>query len=214
MRGENTPMSCHMKIVSGTSPRARGKPRYAGELCEMGGNIPACAGKTECSIDRAGEAGEHPRVRGENFCRSMSYSCYLGTSPRARGKRATGGNDGGRGRNIPACAGKTFIDLTSRFNRQEHPRVRGENWRLKDELQRLQGTSPRARGKLPSTASSRSRKRNIPACAGKTVPPWLTTRSPWEHPRVRGENPKDNFLPSERPGTSPRARGKLQSSCA
>ena len=52
-------------------------------------------------------------------------------------------------------------------------------------------------------------QRNIPACAGKTIPATTFTNNAWEHPRVRGEN---FYLKSPlilALGTSPRARGKL-----
>ena len=51
-------------------------------------------------------------------------------------------------------------------------------------------------------------KRNIPACAGKTIFSFSAKRSQQEHPRVRGENirhPRGEILLI---GTSPRARGK------
>ena len=66
VRGENIKTLLSRRNVTGTSPRARGKPPLGFFLGRGGGNIPACAGKTE-ALRKAGEANaEHPRVRGEN----------------------------------------------------------------------------------------------------------------------------------------------------
>ena len=53
------------------------------------------------------------------------------------------------------------------------------------------------------------RRRNIPACAGKTRGPDPTWWSGQEHPRVRGENIVSTIMIILGEGTSPRARGKL-----
>ena len=107
VRGEN---GTHARLVhwkSGTSPRARGKPRMHFRLANYRGNIPACAGKTFFVFSLAVDSTEHPRVRGENV-RSCTQLVYrAGTSPRARGKLWLGQFRHSYGRNIPACAGKT-----------------------------------------------------------------------------------------------------------
>ena len=112
-------------------------------------------------------------------------------------------------RNIPACAGKTHPDLGLCSQIQEHPRVRGEN--PGDDLGPLHriGTSPRARGKRSPTMGYPCRRRNIPACAGKTETLPAHSRHSQEHPRVRGENSCTLFACHRSIGTSPRARGKL-----
>ena len=67
IRGENTPMSCYMKTVSGTSPHTRGKRAEFREDIEQFRNIPAYAGKTKrFSVPKTRNA-EHPRIRGENY---------------------------------------------------------------------------------------------------------------------------------------------------
>ena len=94
----------------------------------------------------------------------------MGTSPRARGKleldEAATDDDG----NIPACAGKTLMSWPRGGVMPEHPRVRGENRHLAGRMAGRMGTSPRARGKRPSSMSVSTGVGNIPACAGKTYP--------------------------------------------
>ena len=86
MRGENEVTAYRVADDLGTSPRARGKHAPNEVDFFRGGNIPACAGKTQedysCYVLRQ----EHPRVRGENV--PLLFLVYMGggTSPRARGK--------------------------------------------------------------------------------------------------------------------------------
>ena len=71
----------------------------------------------------------------------------MGTSPRARGKHTTVHFDLKKRRNIPACAGKTYIKPNIISRGREHPRVRGENYGSAELDIGGEGTSPRARGK-------------------------------------------------------------------
>ena len=140
--------------------------------------------------------------------------------------------------NIPACAGKTSVEPSSRNANQEHPRVRGENMKTDMERLNLEGTSPRARGKHEFDRVGVVGDRNIPACAGKTSPAFISMQPAGEHPRVRGENwtilqiaaswcrnipacagktPPGGSTGDTGGGTSPRARGKptcLAMACA
>ena len=88
-----------------------------------------------------------------------------------------------------------------------HPRVRGEQFTNQIHLQRLPGSSPRARGTGRCRPACRRRSRFIPACAGyRRAGSRACGRWP-VHPRVRGEqlgtfNDADGSI-----GSSPRARG-------
>ena len=50
-----------------------------------------------------------------------------------------------------------------------HPRVCGENPETGEVKERLVGSSPRVRGKLPGWGANGGRGGLIPACAGKTT---------------------------------------------
>ena len=132
-----------------------------------------------------------------------------GTSPRMRGKRHR--TPGGRPsrRNIPAYAGKTRSWMAFCAGLPEHPRVCGENGTTAHRPNRIQGTSPRMRGKLWVDLADMRLDRNIPAYAGKTFPVSHKTSTTPEHPRVCGENPRNNWSLRSVSGTSPRMRGKL-----
>ena len=71
---------------------------------------------------------------------------------------------------------------------EEHPRVRGENGSILLTKLSIEGTSPRARGKQQVQHREVHRRRNIPACAGKTQLEKQLSDAMQEHPRVRGEN--------------------------
>ena len=210
MRGENGNSLRDVSGRNGTSPRARGKRPFRSWFCRFDRNIPACAGKTHHVHHDAYSAAEHPRVRGENAYTVVDYRHPGGTSPRARGKRAAALCQGCPVRNIPACAGKTYIGSLRGSSIQEHPRVRGENWVKTYSGLPVWGTSPRARGKPFAAGALEILMRNIPACAGKTSCTPHPQDEPREHPRVRGENVHPVSAQIAALGTSPRARGKRQ----
>ena len=71
------------------------------------------------------------------------------------------------------------------------------------------GSSPRMRGKRESVANLGAAAGLIPAHAGKTPLPTLTSRRTAAHPRACGENSTMPGRVLEEAGSSPRMRGKL-----
>ena len=147
-------------------------------------------------------------MRGENGDVIDMVPGLTGTSPRARGKHSPSMFSTSSSRNIPACAGKTAGIDQADANRQEHPRVRGENREVFEGEDFYSGTSPRTRGKQVVDAEKRLDLGNIPAHAGKTQ---RCAHGHWpkpEHPRARGENGAKTGTVISAGGTSPRTRGK------
>ena len=172
------------------------------------GLIPACAGKTEIirtafDFDRA-----HPRVCGENSVKGFYTWALSGSSPRVRGKLQIITRLRSARRLIPACAGKTRPGRTYSENPWAHPRVCGENAKVRTVIIRGLGSSPRVRGKRPGSPPGGLHRRLIPACAGKTKMSILTARQPRAHPRVCGENATSDAYLAPNGGSSPRVRGK------
>ena len=131
-----------------------------------------------------------------------------GSPPRVRGKHfAHFGADGRRGI-TPACAGKTACRSREGGITGDHPRVCGENVFKEQESKELEGSPPRVRGKLFSTASSPSQSGITPACAGKTFCVRFRQAVPRDHPRVCGENIGINKAYRASKGSPPRVRGK------
>ena len=171
-------------------------------------NIPAYAGKTRSHAGSVLCAAEHPRVCGENPVTCAQSCSGRGTSPRMRGKQITITIPPVDCRNIPAYAGKTAKWEGDKKPIQEHPRVCGENFPLRNLSVGERGTSPRMRGKPHPHVGLVLGVRNIPAYAGKTIAGTYIWRPLAEHPRVCGENADNVVMPVFNAGTSPRARGK------
>ena len=66
MRGENSILRSVSEGLPGSSPHARGKPRFASAVPWIRRLIPACAGKTHARDVEPVGTGAHPRMRGEN----------------------------------------------------------------------------------------------------------------------------------------------------
>ena len=70
----------------GSSPRMRGKLSQRSLAAELGGLIPAHAGKTDIYQHGDPNAGAHPRACGENRLEEFAVTPAPGSSPRMRGK--------------------------------------------------------------------------------------------------------------------------------
>ena len=145
--GENSiPMECRF-TVQGSSPRVRGKLVREARRRVAAGLIPACAGKTHSPSTPMCSTTAHPRVCGENPMAAARPILAPGSSPRVRGKHRSTKETSGGVRLIPACAGKTSRASASLVLSRAHPRVCGENTRIKGQRLGLSGSSPRVRGK-------------------------------------------------------------------
>ena len=90
---------------------------------------------------------------------------------------------------------------------RDHPRGRGEHRGTVVFAGPGVGPSPRARGALMTESDSVEVVRTIPAGAGSTERPPRHTCRGQDHPRGRGEHPRQFLRRSIRQGPSPRARG-------
>ena len=145
--GEN-PLTLDPNVFDdGSSPRVRGKPYGCRPTYPSPGLIPACAGKTCRPRAEWLTAWAHPRVCGENSLLTLFAAGTMGSSPRVRGKQGKPNSNEAYERLIPACAGKTPVDEGDLRRSAAHPRVCGENTRIKGQRLGLSGSSPRVRGK-------------------------------------------------------------------
>ena len=192
----------------GSSPRVRGKRDSAQRRGGPRGLIPACAGKTRPHRWRPRSTGAHPRVCGENAIRAETVNGLRGSSPRVRGKPAAVAWGAVWPGLIPACAGKTGRFSACAAITTAHPRVCGENGDGDCAVGGAPGSSPRVRGKPRGRRGPGGVGGLIPACAGKTSPPWSPARPRRAHPRVCGENVVAAVAALVAAGSSPRVRGK------
>ena len=155
-------------FAHGSSPRVRGKQeRRHGQPVERR-IIPARAGQTIAHVVAVDVTADHPRACGANFFHNCSVVCFIGSSPRVRGKPGHTVERVTHGRIIPARAGQTRKDSKMIQNVSDHPRACGANIAAAVLFSVLFGSSPRVRGKRTLCLVLRHRPRIIPARAGQT----------------------------------------------
>ena len=88
--GENVVAAISAAGVAGSSPRGRGKPYVPETARIIHGLIPARAGKTAAATACSKSWGAHPRAGGENAGGDVLAAFEDGSSPRGRGKPASG----------------------------------------------------------------------------------------------------------------------------
>ena len=226
--GENVVRENLCRNPSGSSPRGRGKHSNSGIRRHRLRLIPARAGKTWNHSTTTDTAAAHPRAGGENdltepiielmpgssraggenIADPLGKSTARGSSPRGRGKHQALRTGMGRGRLIPARAGKTESNGRAVTHSGAHPRAGGENPASQMKKEPLSGSSPRGRGKPKRLASNGVWSGLIPARAGKTTRSWITVADEGAHPRAGGENLSFRPYLSRLVGSSPRGRGK------
>ena len=191
----------------GSSPLARGGPGRLDRCAELGGLIPARAGRTLICSMLEGPRWAHPRSRGADVSCLGVIRAWRGSSPLARGgpHRSVSANTA-MGL-IPARAGRTSTEEISSSAAEAHPRSRGADC----PLHRLRlpdvGSSPLARGGQCLTAPHHVSPRLIPARAGRTGRSPHTRRRTRAHPRSRGADVAVHDFGGLREGSSPLARG-------
>ena len=193
--------------MAGSSPLARGLPTISAEMDERGGIIPARAGFT-FRARRAHEwEQDHPRSRGVYPSMKAAMAARAGSSPLARGLPAREELEMTSVRIIPARAGFTDRAPAPRRDSPDHPRSRGVYSLVQPAPERIQGSSPLARGLPWRIWPGCSRLGIIPARAGFTAPRPRLPDAPPDHPRSRGVY-RALAGPGRAPsGSSPLARG-------
>ena len=169
--------------------------------------IPARAGFTAPVKQNPGNGGDHPRSRGV-YAEDVGAPEIIGrSSPLARGLRRIQGLAAPDGRIIPARAGFTSSPAAPRRSGPDHPRSRGVYLRMKRQLGPESGSSPLARGLLPSHIRETNQAGIIPARAGFTSSASDHPARSRDHPRSRGVYARCPACDTQWEGSSPLARG-------
>ena len=173
------------------------------------GLIPARAGTTASCTHALLRPGAHPRSRGDHTVGRIRVFTVGGSSPLARGPRAVHVVHTSHRGLIPARAGTTGMPSAIASRLRAHPRSRGDHRFSSHGPITWMGSSPLARGP-PSTSDRTSTSTGlIPARAGTTMRLPTTSRSPWAHPRSRGDHNHMTANIIKGLGSSPLARGPL-----
>ena len=206
--GANVACIFALRSPDGSSPRVRGKPHPRTRLRHRQRIIPASAGQTSRCPTYTTRWTDHPRECGANRQSILRSQSLTGSSPRVRGKLPVGMGSGSLRRIIPASAGQTRAYEPLGPFVADHPRECGANWLSISHCRRIDGSSPRVRGKRVMVGGHSSSSRIIPASAGQTAhcPTCCCRRS--DHPRECGANTDCSYALTKREGSSPRVRGK------
>ena len=191
----------------GSSPHARGLPGGLGEHHADRRIIPARAGFTASRPPWYRPAADHPRMRGVYNIGCSQPRRWTGSSPHARGLRPSHPSAHPSSGIIPACAGFTVRDRAKRFGLGDHPRMRGVYGIQSVRRDRVDGSSPHARGLHRREWFSPWLPGIIPACAGFTSAPRSSPTTRPDHPRMRGVYVVRGVLGHGVSGSSPHARG-------
>ena len=207
-RRENCMASARVNFSSGSSPLTRGKLATLGYSTAWRGLIPAHAGKTVTTRQRANPTRAHPHSRGENDLPALQRVDPMGSSPLTRGKQRAQAVEAELRGLIPTHAGKTVGVRGERDNAGAHPHSCGENPVGAGPRRRGLGSSPLMRGKPRSPLHGTFTRGLIPAHAGKTLACSCSHRCARAHPRSCGENPVGGGSTWNSSGSSPLTRGK------
>ena len=132
------------------------------------GITPACAGNSCPFALNPPIYRDHPRLRGEQPIMAAHVSALVGSPPLARGTADVkrGGNQ--KWRITPACAGNRERGLFQIPSTEDHPRLRGEQMREREQRDHVPGSPPLARGTDKLICRSRANLGITPACAGNS----------------------------------------------
>ena len=171
--------------------------------------IPTCTGNTQSGRLTSKFKWDHPRTCGEHSTVTISPLLSVGSSPHVRGAlsqlqcpcRWLG--------IIPACAGSTRTLRGFRTGRWDHPRMCGEHYVHRPQLDWDVGSSPHVRGARCFATVFLDGFGIIPACAGSTCPSRPSAATAGDHPRMCGEHADGNKTIQGAKGSSPHVRGAL-----
>ena len=208
MRGEDSSPAKSRVALNGSPPHARGRQQLA--LCASPPSriTPACAGKTSSAPPLLACIWDHPRMRGEDLGLDGSHRLLYGSPPHARGRHPVPFDRVPLARITPACAGKTRSACPSSGLCPDHPRMRGEDTRLRADFPVGAGSPPHARGRLDGEFVPAALFGITPACAGKTTRLSWTNSGLRDHPRMRGEDRTPRCMWRSGGGSPPHARGR------
>ena len=169
IRGEHGTVLTRLLGRDGSSPHTRGARQQPGPGGLPPGIIPAYAGSTFLAGGRRSAPSDHPRIRGEHLPPLDTAWGRLGSSPHTRGAPPASGPGPAAVRIIPAYAGSTDRAGLPEGVGPDHPRIRGEHWRVIRTGVCARGSSPHTRGAHARLPADFPLRRIIPAYAGSTL---------------------------------------------
>ena len=207
LRGEQAVNVCCAVVEAGSPPLARGTVLI--HICNFRQLriTPACAGNSGVQCNQIADAGDHPRLRGEQTVFSALCRRKMGSPPLARGTVDDGCAIVAQCGITPACAGNSYVCIIDAITGRDHPRLRGEQSSVDMPRMRREGSPPLARGTVRISSPSCMVYGITPACAGnRSSESYVRVRNR-DHPRLRGEQYAGVENAGKWMGSPPLARG-------
>ena len=132
---------------------------------------PAYAGKSSHEAGHPVRLQDHPRVCGEKFLGTKTWTTRQGSPPRMRGKASSPSRWILGTRITPAYAGKRKRWGGTSLRTWDHPRVCGEKKLFGSSSSLGMGSPPRMRGKAGTSDTTTIGVGITPAYAGKSIRP-------------------------------------------
>ena len=148
---------------------------------------PASAGNTDGEKSNPAEERDHPRSRGEDILFLCPPPSWRGSPPHPRGILLVFLVGAIFIRITPASAGNTSSSAFPSSSSQDHPRIRGEYWKVFWIRHTGSGSPPHPRGIPFSSRLFSVSFRITPASAGNTCTMYPLPHMRKDHPRIRGE---------------------------
>ena len=109
----------------------------------------------------------------------------------------------------PAYAGKTRQARQYNLQSEDHPRIRGKDYSLKEFRICCLGSPPHTRERPIESLLAPAALRITPAYAGKTIQPSSFHTLSWDHPRIRGKDIAEHYILTPHIGSPPHTRERL-----
>jgi len=208
VRGDDRAVVARPVCEVGSPPRAWGRCPCREVAARVARFTPACVG-TIRTLEHGGFLlPVHPRVRGDDSVPSEFVSPTCGSPPRAWGRLETADAIREHRRFTPACVGTIAKSAGCCVAAAVHPRVRGDDSRAESGEGELDGSPPRAWGRLFLDVLLDPSRRFTPACVGTIVAQSQKYSVASVHPRVRGDDVALATKQGPSIGSPPRAWGR------
>ena len=209
MRGDDHYDTDQPDWVHGSAPRARGRPGADRADPPQVGISPACAGTTTTTRISPTGCTDQPRVRGDDYlAQTLPEATSERISPACAGTTCSAPTRKSRCKDQPRVRGDDVMTTSAPSSSRDQPRVRGDDQVTDKPRTHVQGSAPRARGRLVDPLAGDPGGRISPACAGTTSAPAVSAAPLLDQPRVRGDDRSPHTREPTFKGSAPRARGR------
>ena len=151
---------------AGSPPRAWGRPVLTVAVASLGRFTPTCVGTAVYRDVERDQCAVHPHVRGDGYGSPSLLSQANGSPPRAWGRRVRLAKLAVMLRFTPTCVGTAQTEGQAVRGLAVHPHVRGDGTTVDNIRGMIDGSPPRAWGRLVTPPLESWGFRFTPTCVG------------------------------------------------